>query len=78
MGRGKKTWIEGIKEGMKKLNLKDSDALDREEWRRSIWENHPTRAGMEKWTIIGTELLLILTACAFVICGIRNKKINHH
>ena len=30
-GKSKKTWIEGIKEDMKKLNLKNSDTLDREE-----------------------------------------------
>src|SRR5277367_2176613 len=29
--RSKKTWIEGIKEDMKKLDIENSDSLDREE-----------------------------------------------
>ena len=46
-GRGKKTWMEGIKEDMKKLDLKNSDALDRVEWRKKIWGNRPTHASMD-------------------------------
>jgi len=38
--------MEGIEEDIKKLDLMNCDALDRVEWRKKIWANCPTRAGM--------------------------------
>ena len=36
-GRPKMTWWEGVRKDLKQLDLQESEALDRREWRRKIY-----------------------------------------
>jgi len=49
-GRGKKTWKECVKNDLRSCGLKAEWAQDRDEWRRLIGRNRPTRASMERRT----------------------------
>ena len=43
-GRGKKTWMEGVNDDMKRFNLPKEKAQDRASWKSEIRGNRPTRA----------------------------------